>query len=82
MGRQKIDITVPSAAPPAAVFALLADGASWPAWSPIDSFELERPGTRRGAFDPNIIQMPGRPAPPTDMIPTERIPDMLPGGRP
>jgi uncharacterized protein YndB with AHSA1/START domain len=45
MGRQEIDITVTSAAPPAAVFALLADGASWPAWSPIDSFELERPGT-------------------------------------
>jgi len=48
----------------------------------VETVELERPGTRRGAFDPNIIQMPGRPAPPTDMIPTERIPDMLPGGRP
>jgi uncharacterized protein YndB with AHSA1/START domain len=42
--RQTIDITTTSAAAPAAVFALLADGASWPAWSPIDAFELEREG--------------------------------------
>jgi Polyketide cyclase / dehydrase and lipid transport len=26
------------------VSALLVDGTSWPNWSPIDSFELERPG--------------------------------------
>ncbi len=26
------------------MFALLVDGTSWPNWSPIDSFELERPG--------------------------------------
>jgi len=26
------------------VFGLLADGASWPRWSPIESFQLERPG--------------------------------------
>lgn len=44
MRRQTIDITTTSAAAPAAVFALLADGASWPAWSPIDAFELEREG--------------------------------------
>ena len=45
MRRQVIDITATTPAPPAAVYALLADGASWPAWSPIDSFELEREGT-------------------------------------
>jgi uncharacterized protein YndB with AHSA1/START domain len=44
MRRQKIAITTTTAAPPATVYALLADGASWPAWSPIDSFELEREG--------------------------------------
>ena len=37
-----------SAAEPSAVFALLADGASWPRWSPIDSFTLEREGTGGG----------------------------------
>ncbi|MBE1489900.1 SRPBCC family protein [Plantactinospora soyae] len=44
MGRQQIDVRVRSAASPAAVHALLRDGAGWPTWSPIDSFELERPG--------------------------------------
>ena len=44
MRRQTIDITTTTAAAPGAVYALLADGASWPAWSPIDSFELEREG--------------------------------------
>jgi hypothetical protein len=42
--RINIDISAHSRAAPGAVFALLADGASWPAWSPIESFELERPG--------------------------------------
>jgi len=27
-----------------AVYRLLTDGPTWPTWSPIDSFELERPG--------------------------------------
>jgi len=31
-------------ASPAAVFALLADGSTWPRWSPIGSFELLEPG--------------------------------------
>jgi hypothetical protein len=29
---------------PAAVYALLVDGSTWPDWSPIGSFELEKPG--------------------------------------
>ena len=44
MRRQTIDITTTTPAAPRAVYALLADGASWPGWSPIDSFELEREG--------------------------------------
>jgi uncharacterized protein YndB with AHSA1/START domain len=47
MRRQLIDITATTSAPPAAVFALLADGASWLDWSPIDSFESENPGADR-----------------------------------
>jgi Polyketide cyclase / dehydrase and lipid transport len=44
MRRRRIDVTASSRAAPSAVFGLLADGASWPRWSPIESFELERPG--------------------------------------
>jgi hypothetical protein len=41
---QVIDVTARSRADAHTLYALLADGASWPAWSPIGSFELERPG--------------------------------------
>ena len=43
MAHQDIDVTVTTSADPATVYALLRDGASWPSWSPIGSFELERP---------------------------------------
>jgi polyketide cyclase/dehydrase/lipid transport protein len=46
MGRQRIEHHATTTADPATVYALLRDGAGWPTWSPIDSFELERPGTR------------------------------------
>jgi carbon monoxide dehydrogenase subunit G len=46
MARQHIDIRARAAAKPATVFALLRDGAAWPTWSPLDSFELEREGDR------------------------------------
>jgi hypothetical protein len=42
---QKIDVRVPSRAQPAALYALLRDGATWPVWSPIGSFELRQPAT-------------------------------------
>ena len=45
MGRQRIEHRATTTADPATVYALLRDGASWPTWSPIDSVELERPGT-------------------------------------
>jgi uncharacterized protein YndB with AHSA1/START domain len=32
-------------APPAAVWADLVDGASWPTWSPLGSYELVEPGS-------------------------------------
>ena len=44
MGRQRIEHRATTTADPAAVYALLRDGATWPEWAPIDSFELERPG--------------------------------------
>ncbi|MGH4023145.1 MAG: SRPBCC family protein [Pseudonocardiaceae bacterium] len=42
--RQRIEIEVHTPADPVTVYALLRDGASWPSWSPIESFALERPG--------------------------------------
>ncbi len=44
MAEQVIDQTVATEGEPAAVFALLADGSTWPEWSPIDSFALVEPG--------------------------------------
>jgi hypothetical protein len=44
MGRQRIEHRATTTAAPATVYALLRDGAGWPSWSPIESFELERPG--------------------------------------
>ena len=44
MSRQRIEHTAATTADPATVYALLRDGASWPVWGPLDSFELGRPG--------------------------------------
>ncbi len=44
MRRRHIDVRAHSDGAPDAVFALLADGTTWPRWSPIESFELERHG--------------------------------------
>lgn len=40
----EIDVRVTTTADPAAVYALLKDGATWPSWSPIGSFELRTGG--------------------------------------
>ena len=39
--RREIDVTATSTASPEAVYALLAEGTTWPTWSPIESYELE-----------------------------------------
>ena len=44
MRRRHIEVTQHSEAAPAALFALLIDGETWPRWSPIEAFELERAG--------------------------------------
>jgi Polyketide cyclase / dehydrase and lipid transport len=44
MTRQEIHEQATTTASPAAVYALLRDGASWTGWSPIESVELEHPG--------------------------------------
>jgi hypothetical protein len=40
----EIDVRVPTAADPRALYALLRDGASWPTWSSLGSFELVKEG--------------------------------------
>ena len=40
----EIDVRVPTTASPAAVYALLRAGSTWPVWSPIRSFELRTDG--------------------------------------
>ncbi|MEV5718628.1 SRPBCC family protein [Amycolatopsis mediterranei] len=41
---QHISVHVRTTAPADSVYALLRDGKSWPAWSPLGSFELVRAG--------------------------------------
>ena len=44
MGRIEVEASAESLAAPDAVFDLLADGSTYPLWSPIESFVLEREG--------------------------------------
>lgn len=48
MGEQRISAKAWTAATPAEVYRLLRSGATWPVWSPIDSFELEAEGPDGG----------------------------------
>ena len=48
MGRQHVEATAWSAASPAAVYRLLADGATWPTWSGHDAAELVERGEGDG----------------------------------
>ena len=42
--RQEIEVVASTKAAPEAVFALLADAATWTAWTPIETVEIERAG--------------------------------------
>src|SRR6266576_108712 len=44
MKRRNVRVTEHTEAAPEVVYALLADGTTWPEWSPIDTFTLERAG--------------------------------------
>ncbi len=44
MAEQVIEKTAATRSDPAVVFALLADGSTWPEWSPIGAFTLVEPG--------------------------------------
>ncbi len=55
MGIQEIDIATTVAAPPAAVWRLLADSATWPEWTPIDRHEPVRPAGPDGTGEIRIF---------------------------
>jgi hypothetical protein len=42
--RRDIRVNATTPAAPEVVYGLLADGSTWPAWSPIESVDIERPG--------------------------------------
>jgi hypothetical protein len=44
MKLRHIDVEAASHADPATIYRLLADGSTWPRWSPIESFDLEAAG--------------------------------------
>ena len=44
MRRREISVNATTAAAPEIVYALLADGSTWPSWCSIDSVELEQAG--------------------------------------
>ena len=44
MKRRTVRVTAHTDAPTAVVYGLLADGTTWPDWSPIETFALEREG--------------------------------------
>lgn len=46
--RVTFSVSAWSSAPPGAVYDLLRDGATWPVWSPLGSFRLEREGRDGG----------------------------------
>lgn len=48
MAKQQINATAWTSAGPAEVYRLLTEGATWPLWSPIGSFELEAEGPDGG----------------------------------
>jgi uncharacterized protein YndB with AHSA1/START domain len=43
-----VDIRRTAAAEPAAVWRLLGDSSTWPSWTPIESCDIERPGSADG----------------------------------
>ena len=76
MGKQEIDEREWSAASPETVYALLADGSTWPTWSGIGSFELRSPGVAGGeSLNAVRVFRTGR----TTSV--ERLVELVPGRR-
>lgn len=55
MAHQQIHVRRTAEADPAAVWRLLGDSSTWPSWTPIESFELERPGDADGLGEVRVF---------------------------
>jgi len=77
---QRVDATALTTARPEQVYALVRDGASWPGWSPLDSFELEREGTdeREGVGAVRVFRTNRFPKP---VVSREEIVELVPNRR-
>jgi hypothetical protein len=73
----KFSVSAWSAAPPAAVFGLIRDGSTWPSWTPIGSFALEREapdgGEGVGAIRRFKTGLVGSREEITDLVPDRRL---------
>ena len=74
VGKQHVDVQVHTRAEAEDVYALLRDGPSWPAWTPIDSFQLEQAGNADGIGEIWIFRN-GR------VTGRDQVVEMIPGHR-
>jgi Polyketide cyclase / dehydrase and lipid transport len=70
--RINIDVGAHTRATPDVIFALLVDGATWPAWSPLEDFELEQAGDPRTSVGEIRVFRKGR------MIGRDQVVELLP----
>lgn len=80
MGLLEIDARATTTADPATVYALLRDGATWPTWSPLGSFELAEPGeTEREGL--GAVRVFRTKQPIGEIASRERIVELIPNRR-
>lgn len=56
VGRVHIHVVRTIEADPAAIWRLLGDSSTWPSWTPIESFALERPGDADGVGEIRVFR--------------------------
>ncbi|MFD0204458.1 MULTISPECIES: SRPBCC family protein [Saccharothrix] len=60
---QRVDVKVRSDAPPERVYRLAADVSTWPEWSPVLRYEVEREGDANGVGEVRVFHNKGRKVP-------------------
>ncbi|MFD9736356.1 SRPBCC family protein [Umezawaea sp. NPDC059074] len=77
---QRVDASASTTASPERVYALVRDGSTWPTWSTLDSFELERPGDteREGLGAIRVFRTDRFPKP---VVSREEIVELVPNRR-
>jgi hypothetical protein len=82
MGIQEIDVRETSAASPEELWALLDKSSTWPTWTPIETFKLERPAGEDGLGEIRLFKT-GRVTVREEIVerrPQERLTYVLLGG--